>query len=628
MTEPSAVSSTSSVENAQSGTAKNTSRPGMSPVAATFWLALAVFLATDLALEYGRQVLATDLLPVLLLVQIGIAVFVRWKFVRSQTWLQWLAMALIHAALFCVPILVITGIYFWWRLPVLEAAFRLFLVMLWGLPLIGVVLLLETVRRGRLRWRTWVPGALRLCLAAAVLLTALEGCAWLIVHQRQPANLLPASLPEARDNVFRIAAVGGSTMRGFPYAPESGIAQVAVSQLQHVFPEQAFELQNLAVTGVNLQQAIQKIHDLNARPNVLIVYSGHNQFFHNLEELALDRRTGWKVDPLFRYSPTFQLLGPLLAQKSMAFADINAQDAFCGHKLCSDFLDHKRLQRYRQQLSALMQWANSQNVTVVHCVPASDEASFAPNQSWCRTNDPQQRKQLEDTWHRVRQLHEQQDWAAALKLCQNALEQEPAFAEFHYLAGRSCLNLGEIHWPQARQFFNQARDLDQFPIRARSDYCEAGREVASNSGAAIVDCPTVLRAVHPDGFLDDRSFLDGVHPNLHSCFVLGTEVAKAVAESSSVASTATEKTWLSYDDCLAKQGVNADVLARVCRTTADVLQRYALLRTAPDQDRRQAAERYLQSADGLAAGKVLPGQNGTDSLTSNRPISETSPTKP
>lgn len=623
MTEPSAVPSTNAAQDAAtSDVSAKASRHSMSPVAATFWLAVAVFFATDLTLEYGRHVWASDLLPFLLLAQVGIAVFVRWKFGRSRSVAQWLAMVMLHAALFCVPILVITGHYFWWRLPVLEAMFRLFLAALWGLPGIGLLLLLETVRRGRLRWRTWVPAVLRLCLAATVLLTALEGCAWLILQQRQPTSLLSASLPAARDDVFRIAAVGGSTMRGFPYAPESGIAEVAVSQLQQAFPERTFELQNLAVTGVNLQQAIQKIHDLQMRPNVLIVYSGHNQFFHNLEELALDRRTAWKVDPVFRLSPTFQLLGPLLAQKSMAFADVHGQAGFCGHKLCSDYLERKRLQRYRQQLSDLMQWANAAQVTVVHCVPASDEASFAPNQSWCRTNDPQQRKQLEDTWHRVRRLHEQQDWAAALALCQTVLEREPAFAEFHYLAGRSCRNMGEPHWPQARQFFEQARDLDQFPIRARSDYCEAGREVAMNFGAVIIDSPAVLRAVTPDGFLDDRRFLDGVHPNLHSCFVLGLEVAKAVAESSALAVTKTEKAWLTYDACLQQQGVTADLLARVCRTTADVLQRYALLRTAPDNDRRQAAARLLEYADGLAAGRVLPGQHGIDALTADPPPAE------
>ena len=108
----------------------------------------------------------------------------------------------------------------------------------------------------------------------------------MLAPESDSAPLLP-NLPEPAVGMPPlVAAISGSTMQGFLYSPHYGIAQVAEWRLRQSLAEE-FEVTNLAMTRASLAVAAAEFKKLDRQPDLPIVYSSHNEFFHELLE------TGW-----------------------------------------------------------------------------------------------------------------------------------------------------------------------------------------------------------------------------------------------------------------------------------------------------------------------------------------------
>ena len=587
-------------------------QPRRSPVLPTtlFIVSLIAIVAASIAADW---IPVSELLVWCPLIQLVAALVIQRTCGRPTTPGAWVSVLTAHLAMLVLLSLLATGRYDWAKFQILEGLLRLLLSLIWLLPMCGLLLIAETVRRRKLRWRRWVPGGIRLCLGATLVLVGVEGTALLIEHQKQ-LGPITTSLPQSPGGEIRVAAIGGSTMLGFPYDPEWGIGNVAVCQLRQLFPDQHFVLDNVAITGMNLELAIGQISHLQYRPDILLIYSGHNEYFHDLDELTEARKTAWRVDDLLYYSPAFRLISPLLAQRSANFVGHEGGKKLCGRKLCPDSLERTRLQRYSDQLRALFRWAASGHVTVLYCIPASDEADSSPNRSLCHSSDPAVHAKIKTIRERVLKLQQQERWEESLTICEDVLKQEPEFAEFHYRAGLSCRALGNPE--QAHHYFQNARDLDQYPIRARSSYCEAGRAVARASDILTVDCPEILRQHSPDGISDRRFFLDGVHPNLRTTYLLGQAVANVIAAADCLpGNTARLKPApLSFQDCVKELDVTSETLVRAYLKTALVLEHYSDFPAVSDGTRERAAEDYRRIAEQLSIGAIHPGEGGAEAL--------------
>ena len=94
-----------------------------------------------------------------------------------------------------------------------------------------------------------------------------------------PATPLPeAAARPAANREVSIAVVGESSARGEPYHPWVSVGQIVAWQLQRVFPETRFHVEVLAEGGLCLEQSVLLLFDLNRRPDLVVVFSGHNEF--------------------------------------------------------------------------------------------------------------------------------------------------------------------------------------------------------------------------------------------------------------------------------------------------------------------------------------------------------------
>lgn len=585
----------------------------------TLCAVLVTILVFDFELIPDLLTIRADILLALPFIQILGAVVI-WRLTGlPQTTGAWCTVFLLHLVLCASTVLLHTGNRHWAWIQGVALLLRVTVACGWLSVAVGGAVLLETIRRQKLRWQPWIPRALRICFACAVVIIPLELTARSIENSRRQKLPFPEHLKTS--DAVHIATIGGSTMLGFPYEPHYGIGRVVLWQLRQMFPNQEFVLDNLALTGINLEQAIARLNEPGVLPDIVVVYSGHNEFFHHMEELAIARKSSWgNVDRLFRWSSLFRVLDSIVAQYSMGVSrDGDIRDRLCGMKISPDYLLERRVQRYRRQLEQLFQWADASGVSVVYCSPAACEADFEPCSSVPSSHSEQSRRYIQAQWEKIKGHQKQEQWEEACVICRQGLELHPNFAEFHFQLGKSLQKLEKTD--EATTHFRRAMDEDQWPIRCLTSYRKAGLRVAREHDLPALDSAEFLRRHSTTGYLDNKQFLDGVHPNLGTTYLIGRAVTDLIVQHELLKKSEPPSTpqRTSFQESTEDLGVNTAVLKKAYKTTSGVLHHYATFRSFDMADRVTRAEMFRKFSEGLSNGELQPGQDGTESLVETVP---------
>jgi len=197
----------------------------------------------------------------------------------------------------------------------LQAALRLSVVGLWGFMLVGGPLVFRWIwRRRGFGPRHSFPLA-KWWFVSVLLLATAEPLAVLIDWHRHRLKFPQFDkMPQASE--LHVVALGASTMIGHPYDPKFGIPEVFAWRLQQMYPDRKVVLHNLAEEGINLRQAVARLEHLEVRPHHLLLYSGHNEFYHEMEELAKKANNPFRfLDRWLDWSPTFRMLSRPLSER-------------------------------------------------------------------------------------------------------------------------------------------------------------------------------------------------------------------------------------------------------------------------------------------------------------------------
>ena len=89
----------------------------------------------------------------------------------------------------------------------------------------------------------------------------------------------PFLLPKPK-GLYRILVVGGSTVAGFPYPFELAMPRQLEVVLQQQSPDRQFEVLNAGITAINTHSEVDVVRQgLACEPDLIIVHSGHNEFY-------------------------------------------------------------------------------------------------------------------------------------------------------------------------------------------------------------------------------------------------------------------------------------------------------------------------------------------------------------
>jgi hypothetical protein len=135
------------------------------------------------------------------------------------------------------------------------------------------------------------------------------------------------------DTCYRIFVMGCSTTRGFPYETGVSFTRILNYRLQDAFPNKRIEVVNVALTAINSYAQADFIDEiLKMRPDAILIYTGHNEFYGALGVGSVENggNTRW-IKRLHLYLvkfSTYQLVQNLIGtiQKLFSLDPAKARD--------------------------------------------------------------------------------------------------------------------------------------------------------------------------------------------------------------------------------------------------------------------------------------------------------------
>jgi tetratricopeptide (TPR) repeat protein len=495
---------------------------------------------------------------------------------------------------------------------------RVGIASLWLFVLGGLVMVAwrSASRSPGARWGSSSLG--KLWFSMLVFLLAAEPAAALVGRVLDDPNRIafPPSLPDPPPGELHVAFVGESTMAGFPYL-KFGIPKVVGWQLAQMYPDRKIVLDDLSAVGLNLHTALARLDRLTVRPQLLLLYSGHNEFFYDVEELATELDTPWeRLDWLFEWSPLFRVLDRRIS-RYVGVQDLEAQGArtLVDRPIASREARAKRLARFETQLERLAGWCGRLQIPEVWFVPAGTQADYAPNRS-CLDHAPTvaERSEIESLERDGRSLQTSGRFAEAAARYQTGLDRCPDFAEFHFQLAECLLHEGRP--ADAALHYAQALEDDGLPVRMLATWRQKVSEVAARHAIPVVETDAVLRPHTPAGILDRSVFLDYVHPNLRAYYDLGLAAIEQIRGNRSLQQSLGQPQTPAHADfasAITWAGFTPQDLALAYRRTAEADRWMTRLRFESSRLTRDA-QQYEEWSRQLESGQISPGQSGIESL--------------
>jgi hypothetical protein len=555
-----------------------------------------------------------------------------------------LAVTLAYAAGILVPawLSVVIPRWAWRRMGIIFLQAMLFL---YGTTVVASVTGLVVLLARRPRGGGWLLRAkgLALCLSCLFGIVLLESgaMAWqawahripdLPRHLLRPPSpsiaikkelmRLPETSSASTEGPLRILVIGESSARGEPYHPWVSVGQILGWQLERVFPGRKVKVEVRARPGLTLEQAHQSLDGLSYRPDVLVLFSGHNEIQsryywdrtvpYYLDEIALATRRN-PVEIAMRASPLCGMIFETLETQRLdtrppkkvtrKLVDVPA----CSPEEYAGFLAD-----FRRRLDEIARLCEQIDTLPIFIIPPSNDGGFEPNRSILPAETPRADREAFAVAVREARAAEESDPAKSIARYRGLLERQPKFAEIHFRLAR--LLEKKCQWDEARRHDFLAREYDAMPMRCLEVFRDAYRDVASrHASVVLVDGPKVLEAIAPHGLLNDHQFHDAHHPTLLSYIALAQNALDQLTARQALGwPRGAPSPRIDPAECVARFQIDPERWAEVCRRSGFFYRFTAYIRYDPRR-RLASVERLERAIQEIEAGKA-PEETGVPGL--------------
>ncbi len=496
-------------------------------------------------------------------------------------------------------------------------------VLLVTMPVVSIALAIVVVRqRRRGVRRPWPARGLAMGVGVLLGLGLAEAAAWSwLAWSRVPMPALKTRFLDAAAEVTRfpdaaddrtvdILVLGESSARGVPYHEWLSVGEIVAWKLREAFPDRRFPVEYLARPGLTLAQVHFWMGSLERRPDLVILYAGHNEF---------QMRHHWG-HPGWRYADESPPARVMLASLAAAYSPLcrfiqQTSERYRmtippakspGRQLVdvpvyTEAEYAERRYDFHTRLEAMAAYCERVGALLVLVSPPGNDADFEPNRSFLPRRTPKAEREAFAEAFRAAQQVAKADPTEGIAAFEALLTRQPGFAEAHFRLARLLESLGRRK--EADRHYVAARDCDGFPMRCTSDFLDAYNEVASrHPGAILVDGPAVLRGLSPRGTAGDNFFTDGLHPSLIGYTGIAQAILRGLhARGAFGWPTSSPAPVVTAADYAEHFGMDAEKWKGICEYAAWFYQQTALIRF--DQAARSAkAERYRNARDRIGAG--------------------------
>lgn len=488
---------------------------------------------------------------------------------------------------------------------------------------VGALALVLRARRRR-RPRRMAARVLALCGSTLFVLAGLEGAAaaWQRWAHRMPtlpekfpfkAPDLPRRLARGGGDEVSIVVIGESSAHGDMYDKWTSIGAMVAWKLGEAIPSKKFRLDVLAEPGASLEMMHHKLAKLTRKPDLLIVYAGHNEFQarfswltivpYYVDELPVLKSRERLMGVFGRFSPLSGLIDETLEKHQVSIIPppppVNARKLI-DHPMCTPDEAARLREDFERRIEAIVAYCERVGCLPALVIPPGNDADYEPDRSvLLASTDRAGRAAVTRRFEAVHAL-EASDPSRAVAGYRAILAEQPTFAEAHYRLGRLLLAAGSKE--EADRHLVAARDCDGLPMRCPTPFMDGYKAVARRHDVVLVDGPAVFHAVSPTGILDDHMFHDAHHPSLLGHIALAEGVLRQLHDRGAFGwPKSSPAPRIDPVDCVEHFGIGPDQLAHVCDRAATFYERTAFLRYDPSR-RHAKARAYREAGRRIRAG--------------------------
>ncbi len=353
-----------------------------------------------------------------------------------------------------------------------------------------------------------------------------------------PAGVpLRTEFPDAvSDPQIDLVVVGESSAEGVPYNRWVSIGKIIAWKLEQAIPGRHVRLDVVARSGDTLERQHQALSNIQRRPEILLIYCGHNEFYsrlwwaRNLDHYHVQKSpAAWSF--LDKQMSECSAVCALIRETSDRCRIAIPPDANTGRHLV-DVANYTAteyrllLSDFRRRLNELALYAKQVGAIPILISPPGNDRDFEPNRSFLPPSTPApERARFERDFLAVQALETNKP-RDAIAGYRGLIAAQPCFAESHYRLGRLLEDAGD--WDEAYREYVAAHDLDGMPMRCLSPFQAVYREVADAHGCLLIDGQAYFHAIGRHGLLDDALFQDAMHPSLRGQIALAQAVLVAL----------------------------------------------------------------------------------------------------
>lgn len=353
---------------------------------------------------------------------------------------------------------------------------------------------------------------------------------------------LPGTLTEAAfrspkpADTIRVFMVGGSAIKGYPQLAAFAPSAFLEEMLSDAWPDKQVEVINLGTTAVASYPVLEMLRDaLEHEPDLIIVYSGHNEFFgaygvaslntiartpglialqHNLRRLGLLQ---W-IDGLFAGRTPDRPPGAMLMEIMMARPFIGPNDP----------LRSAAARNLRAHIEQMIDHCRSAGVPIIVCTLPSNERGLAPLGT---SSVDHLSAEHAATVLRVMEGADPligEDTSRAVEELRGAVTLALDHARLHWLLATALHADGR--YEDAQKHFISALDLDPMPWRATSSQNDAIRQAAASRNAWLCDVQSVFRRESEGASIGWDLMDDHVHMSLRGQALVAEAIVEKLGE--------------------------------------------------------------------------------------------------
>ncbi len=352
----------------------------------------------------------------------------------------------------------------------------------------------------------------------------------------------PEQFPARKSpGTYRIFCLGGSTVQGRPYSLETAFSSWLELSLRAAAPERQWEVINcggISYASYRLVPILQEV--LNYQPDLLILYTGHNEFLEARSYPRL-KNPAWTTRQLRKIHSHWQTINCLrqLCYRSPGPVQENSQRIAMPTEV-NGLLDQARLQDYHHDpqwhhdviehyqfnLQRMIRLAQQAQIPLILVNPVSNLKDCPPfkTEPGIEVGGAAQ-EQFQCLWKEA-QLSPVLE--TQIEKLQAAVQLDPGHAGVQYHLGKCYEAAGQFE--QAKACLLMAKDQDVCPLRMLEPMHTRLLNIAKETRTPLVDARQLLEDQSDERITGNKVLLDHVHPTIEAHQSIATALLKKMIQ--------------------------------------------------------------------------------------------------